>query len=339
VSNNEFGVRSSEFADRDSSFFEPRTSNSELTAKRLVIDTDTASDDAVALVMAFRLPETRVEAVTTVAGNVALPLATRNALITAELCDADVPVYMGSHKPLVRPHVDATSIHGADGLGNTGQPDPRRKPEQQHAVDALIARFLAEPGELTLVTLGPLTNIALAILREPRFAATVKECYVMGGAANVIGNVTPSAEYNIWCDPEAARIVFHSGMPLTMIPFELCLGDAMLDAAEADALDAVGTPYARFCVAINRFLVDSTAPLIETPGMNLPDPITVAIALDHAIMTRSGFFHVDVETISELTRGETVVDRFATLGKPPNVTVGLASDGAAFKRMLHRACR
>ena len=98
-------------------------------AKRLVIDTDTASDDAVALVMAFRLPEARVEAVTTVAGNVALPLATRNALITAELCDADVPIYMGSHKPLVRPHEDATSIHGADGLGNTGHPDPHRQPE------------------------------------------------------------------------------------------------------------------------------------------------------------------------------------------------------------------
>ena len=315
-----------------------QTSQSSI-AKRLVIDTDTASDDAVALVMAFRLPEARVEAVTTVAGNVALPLATRNALITAELCDADVPVYMGCHKPLVRPLEDATAIHGADGLGNTGYPDPQRTPEKQHAVDALIERFLAEPGALTLVTLGPLTNIALAVLREPRFAAAVKECYVMGGAANVIGNVTPSAEYNIWCDPEAARIVVHSGMPLTMVPFELCLGDAMLNEAEADALEAVGTPYARFCVAINRFLVDSTAPLIETPGMNLPDPITVAIALDNAIVTRSGFFYVDVETTSELTRGETVVDRFATLGKPPNVTVGLASDGAAFKRMLHRACR
>lgn len=328
----------SEFEDGVSAFSELRPSNIEHSVKRLIIDTDTASDDAVALVMAFRLPEAHVEAVTTVAGNVALPLATRNALLTAELCGADVPVYMGSHKPLIRPHVDATAVHGADGLGNIGYPDPQRTPEQGHAVDALIARFLAEPGALTLVTLGPLTNIALAILREPRFAAAVKECYVMGGAANVIGNVTPSAEYNIWCDPEAARIVFHSGMPLTMVPFELCLGDAMLDDAEADALAAVGTKYARFCVDINRFLVDSTAPILETPGMNLPDPITVAIALDGTIMTRSGLFHVDVETMSELTRGETVVDRYGTLGKRPNVTVGLASDGAAFKRMLRRAC-
>ncbi len=305
--------------------------------KRLIIDTDTASDDAVALVMAFRLPEAHVEAVTTVAGNVTLPLATRNALLTAELCDADVPIYVGSHKALVRPHVDATSIHGADGLGNTGYPDPQRRAEKQPAVDALIERFLREPGALTLVTLGPLTNIARAILREPRFAAAVKECFVMGGAANVIGNVTPSAEYNIWCDPEAARIVFQSGMTITMVPFELCLGDAMLDDAEADALEAVGTPYARFCVGINRFLVDSTATILETPGMNLPDPITVAIALDTTIITRSGFFFVDVETMSDLTRGETVVDRYGMFGKPPNATVGLASDGPAFKRMLRRA--
>jgi purine nucleosidase len=308
------------------------------TPKRLIIDTDTASDDAVALLMAFRLPEARVEAVTVVAGNVALPRALRNALYTAELCGADVPVYPGSPKPLLRPLQDAVSIHGADGMGNTNYPPPSRASEAQHAVDALLERFLAEPGELTLVTLGPLTNVALAVLREPRFAPAVKECYVMGGAANVIGNVTPSAEYNIWCDPEAARMVFHSGMRLTMVPFELCLGDAMLNDAEAHALEAVGTPYARFSVEINRFLVGSTAAIIETPGMNLPDPMTVAITLDNSIMTRSGHFYVDVETTSELTRGETVVDRYGVFGKPPNVTVGLAADGPAFKRMLHRAC-
>lgn len=307
--------------------------------KRLIIDTDTASDDAVALVMAFRLPEAEVDAVTVVAGNVALPRAVRNALYTAELCDAAVPVYVGSPKPLMRPHVDAVAIHGADGMGNTDYPAPTRAPETQPAVEALIARVLAAPEEITLVTLGPLTNIALAILWEPRFAAAVRECYVMGGAANVIGNQTPSAEYNIWCDPEAARIVFHSGMRLTMIPFECCLGDALLDAADVASLAAVGTTYARFCVEINRFLVGSTAGILATPGMNLPDPMAMAIALDPAIMTRSGHYYVDVETTSELTRGETVVDRYGVLGKPPNVTVALATDGAAFKRMLRRAVR
>ena len=308
------------------------------SVKRLVIDTDTASDDAVALLMAFRLPEARVEAVTTVAGNVALPLATRNALRTAELCDASVPVYMGCAKPLIRPHMDAMDIHGADGMGNTNYPDPHRAPDGGHAVDVLVERFTREPGALTLVTLGPLTNVAMAILRDPHFAASVKECYVMGGAANVIGNKTPSAEYNIWVDPEAARIVFHSGMPITMVPFEVCLGDALFTDADIEALAAIGTPYARFCVEINRFLIASTAGFLATPGMNLPDPMAMAVALDPAIVTRSGFFHVDVETTSELTRGETVVDRYGVLGKAPNLTVALATDGPAFKRMLARAC-
>ncbi len=145
-----------------------------MAPKRLLIDTDTASDDAVALVMALRLPEAHVELITTVAGNVALPLATRNALYTVELCGADVPVHAGFAKPLLRSHVDATEIHGPDGMGNTNLPAPTRTVAKQYAVDALVTRALAEPGELTLVTLGPLTNIAMAVLREPRFAASLK---------------------------------------------------------------------------------------------------------------------------------------------------------------------
>jgi len=305
--------------------------------KRLLIDTDTASDDAVALVMALRLPEARVEIITTVAGNVALPQATRNALYTVELCGADVPVHMGFAKPLLRAHKDATEIHGPDGMGDTHLPEPTRIVAKQHAVDALVTRALAEPGELTLVTLGPLTNIAMAVLREPRFAASLKEVYVMGGAANVVGNQTPSAEYNIWCDPEAARIVFQSGMRLTMVPFECCLGDALLDDAEVAAIEAIGTPYARFCMAINHFLVDATAPIIPVRGLNLPDPVTLAAALDDAIITERGQFFVDVETEGRLTRGETVVDRYGVLRKQPNLTVALATDGPRFKAMLRRA--
>lgn len=308
-----------------------------MTPKRLLIDTDTASDDAVALVMALRLPEARVEAITTVAGNVALPRATRNALYTVALCGADVPVYEGLAKPLVRPHVNATEIHGADGMGNTHYPPPMRRAAPEHAVDVLIARVRAAPGELTLITLGPLTNIAVAVLREPRFATLVKEAYVMGGAANVIGNQTPSAEYNIWCDPEAARIVFGSGMRLTMVPFECCLGDALLNDSDTAALAAIGTPYAHFCTAINHFLVDATESIIPVRGLNLPDPLALAAALDDAIITERGDFFVDIETEGRLTRGETVVDRYGVFGKPPNVTVALASDGPRFKAMLRRA--
>lgn len=301
--------------------------------KRLLIDTDTGSDDAVALLMAFRSPLCTVEAITTVAGNVGLEQATRNALTTMELCGADVPVYMGLAKPLLRPHVDAKWVHGDDGMGNMHFPPPRAQPQSEHAVDALSRLIRANPGELTLVTLGPLSTIAAALLRDPGIAPLVKETVVMGGAANVIGNVTPSAEYNIWEDPEAARIVFHSGMNLLMCGIELCRGEAVLTAEDQRRIRAIGTRYSDFALDINRVLVQAVAKF-GISGIDCPDPITLAIAIDRDLLLEQGHFYVDVETTSELTRGETVVDRFGLFGKAPNCHVGLCSDGSGFKRML-----
>ena len=188
-----------------------------------LIDTDTASDDAVALIMALRSNSARVVAITTVAGNVPVDKATRNALYTAELCGSDVPVYQGSGKPLARRLVTAEWFHGSDGLGDHGYPAPRRKAEKQHAVEAIIATVGAHPG-LTLVTLGPLTNIALALAQAPQIAREVGRSVVMGGAPCCEGNVTPAAEYNMWVDPEAARMVFRSGLPIEMVGWQLCRG-------------------------------------------------------------------------------------------------------------------
>lgn len=301
--------------------------------KRLLIDTDTGSDDAVALLMAFRSERCRVEAITTVAGNVGLEQATRNALTTMELCEAQVPVYMGLAKPLLRPHRDAKDVHGDDGMGNMHYPPPRTQPESEHAVDALIRLIRANPGELTLVTLGPLSNVATMLLRDPGIAPLVKETVVMGGAANVIGNVTPSAEYNIWQDPEAARIVFHSGMNILMCGIELCRGDAVLDAEDQRRIRAIGTRYSDFVLDINGVLLAYVS-RYGIEGIDCPDPVTLAIAVDRSLLLEQGHYYVDVETASPLTVGETVVDRFATLGQPPNVHVGLRSDGPGFKRML-----
>ena len=301
--------------------------------ERLVIDTDTGSDDAVALLMAFRSPLATVEAITTVAGNVGLEQATANALYTMELCGADAPVYKGLAKPLLRPHVDAKGFHGEDGLGNTYFPPARASARKEHAVDALIQLIRANPGELTLVALGPLSNVATALLRDPGIAPLVKETVVMGGAANVIGNTTPSAEYNIWEDPEAARIVFHSGMNVLMCGIELCRGDAVLNAEDQRRIRAIGTRYSDFVLDINQVLLKAVAQL-GIDGIDMPDPITLAIAINRALLLEQGHFYVDVETISELTRGETVVDRFGILKQPPNLNVGLRSDGPGFKRML-----
>ena len=173
--------------------------------RNFLIDTDTASDDAVAIMMALADPNVRVLALTTVAGNVGLEQATQQrASDRRDLRARDVPVFAGADKPLTRAHDHAHWFHGNDGLGDRGFPAPKRKAEREHAVDAILRLAETEPG-LTLVTLGPLTNIALALARDPRLAERIGRCVVMGGAPCCEGNVTPAAEYNIWVDPEAAR--------------------------------------------------------------------------------------------------------------------------------------
>ncbi len=177
----------------------------------LLIDTDTASDDAVALIMALRDPAFEVVAITVVAGNVALAQGSRNARYTVELCGASVPVYEGAAKPLARPPIDASFFHGQDGLGDQGYPPPKAAPAKGYGPSTCSSSTIrARPG-LVLVTLGPLTNLALALQKAPGIASQVSRCVVMGGAACTVGNVTPAAEYNIWCDPEAARIVLPVG--------------------------------------------------------------------------------------------------------------------------------
>src|SRR5712691_13321655 len=188
--------------------------------RTLLIDTDTASDDAVALIMALRSKAVRVAAITVVAGNVPVAQATSNALYTAELCAADVPVYSGAEGPLQRKLVTADWFHGAAGLGDHGYKPAKRRAEPGHGVDALIETVRENPG-IEIVTLGPLTNLAMALLREPKLAASVRRCVVMGGAPCCVGNVIAAAEFNIWVDPEAARIVFHSGLPIEMVGWQL----------------------------------------------------------------------------------------------------------------------
>jgi purine nucleosidase len=274
-----------------------------------LIDTDTASDDAVALVMALRTPDIRVEAVTVVSGNVPLKQATENALYTLELCGAtDVPVFIGANRPLVREPAHAEWFHGADGFGNSHFPLAKMRPQQEHAVDAIVRIIRANPG-IELVTLGPLTNIALALQRDPSIAKNVKRCVVMGGNPCCEGNVTPAAEYNIWCDPEAARIVFRSGMNLELIGWQLCRGHANLNASDIAHVRSLNTKLAHFAIDINCTAMEANQTQCGERGIALPDPIAMAIALDPSIATESTPHRVEVECASELTRGMTIVDR------------------------------
>ena len=301
--------------------------------RSFLIDTDTASDDAVALIMALRSPEIQVHAITTVAGNVHVHQATRNALYTAELCNSNVPVFAGAEQPLRRPHLDASWFHGRDGLGDHDYPPPRRAPEKQSATDAIIDTIESHTG-LEMVTLGPLTNIALALQKNPGSAAKVSRCVVMGGAPCCEGNVTPAAEYNIWCDPEAARIVVRSGLPIELVGWHLCRGEAVLNPSDIQHVLSFGTPVAKFAVECNSRAQEAFFKQSGEQGISLPDPVAMAIALDPSIVTSQSQHFVDVETESELTRGMTVVDRLNVAHNERNRDVWAAQLAAGHKAKI-----
>jgi purine nucleosidase len=274
----------------------------------VLIDTDTASDDAVALIMALRSPLVEVAAITVVAGNIGIEQATRNALYTAELCGSAVPVYMGAAKPLVRELEPATWFHGMDGLGDHGFAPSRRVAEKEHAVDAIIATARAHP-DLEIVTLGPLTNLALALEREPRLPELVSRCVVMGGAPCCEGNVTPAAEFNIWVDPEAARKVFLSGLRIEMVGWQLSRHDAVVNDDEIEQIVALKTSLSEFAIHCNSTAREAYFTQTGERGISLPDPIAMAILLQPELCTKSTEHFVEIETTSALTRGMTVVDR------------------------------
>ncbi len=314
--------------------------------RTFLIDTDTASDDAVALIMALRSPGIRVPAITVVAGNVPLDRAVRNALYTVELCGEDVPVHAGAAEPLARPLQTAEFFHGEDGLGDRGYPPPSGAPRPEPAAPTIVETARRHPG-LTIVTLGPLTNLAHALELDPGLPHRVGRLVVMGGAACTVGNITPAAEFNLWVDPEAARAVFDARFPTELVGWELCRGEANLTDAEMAAIKACDTPLAHFAIDCNATAVEANRRQSGDPGLGLPDPIAMAIAIEPRLCTRRSPHHVLIETASELTRGMTVVDRLDVAGEPHNagvwgdraheppwVEVCWELDVAGFKRML-----
>jgi purine nucleosidase len=307
--------------------------------RRFIIDTDTASDDAVAILMALQWPDVQVEAITVVAGNVPLEQGGINARYTVEICGKDTPVYLGSARPLLREPVHAHFFHGEDGMGNMHYPPPERPVAGRNGVLELIRRFREAPGEIELVTLGPLTNIALALRLEPDLAHWIKHCTIMGGAANTVGNITPAAEYNLWFDPEAAKIVFHSGMAITMAGWELCRGDANLSDEEIAMIYGFGTVRAKFAMDCNKSALQASREWLHDPGLGLCDPTAMAVALNPDVCIRRGDYFVDIATQEEMTRGMSIVDALGVTNQPPNAEVCWEIDAAAWKETLYRALR
>ena len=307
--------------------------------RRFLIDTDTASDDAVALLMALRSPDVQVDAITIVNGNVPVEMGARNAGYVVELCGKETPIYVGCDRPLLREAEWSFFFHGPDGMGGQNYPPPKRPPEREHAVDALVERIRERPGEYTLMTLGPLTNIAMALRKAPDIAKKVAQVYAMAGAACCVGNVTPAAEFNIYVDPEAARIVFHSGLPILMVGWEHCRGIHALDDGDIAHVRSFGTKCANFILDCNATAYKVAQEMLGEPGITLPDPVTMAIALDPAVCTERSKHYVDVECASEITRGMTVVDQLGVTKKPANIEVCWAIDSRRWKETLYRTLR
>lgn len=302
--------------------------------RRFLIDTDTASDDAVALVMALQHPDIQVEAITLVAGNVPLEQGVQNALYTVELCGADVPVYAGCARPLLRELHTAQDTHGTDGMGDIGLSLSGRTPAQGHAVDVILDTFNRAPGEITLVTLGPLTNIAVALLKDPSLAEKIPQCVVMGGVSDYYGNVTPVAEYNLWTDPDAAKIVLESGIPLTLVGWDISRKYATFTHDTAQEIRNIGTPLAEFCIDIQGAVTLFNQGVTQLPGFDLPDPIAMAIAIEPEIATASTHVYVTIETHSELCRGQIILDPLGLYKMPPNAIVVTQADQARFIALL-----
>ena len=299
---------------------------------RIIIDTDPGVDDALTFLLALSSPQIKLEALTTTQGNVTVDKATRNALAVLELAGAShIPVAQGSVLPLIQPLRASAFVHGESGVGSSKLPEPKNKPIDQHAVDFLIQKVLAEPGEISIFPIGPLTNIAMAIRKEPRFAQSVKELVIMGGAIREGGNMSPLAEFNIYVDPHAAHIVFHLGIPITLIPLDVT-HQCILRQEHIDRLLQIKSP-------ISKFIADAMQDYMEfslsrgQAGCALHDPLTLATILAPELLSLSEYY-VDVDISGGVSMGNTFADFFNISKKSANMKVALDVRGDDFVELF-----
>jgi inosine-uridine nucleoside N-ribohydrolase len=297
----------------------------------VLIDCDPGHDDAIALLLALASPEVELLGVTTVAGNQTLEKTTANALKVLEFVDrGDVPVAAGAARPLVREPFVAAYVHGESGLEGPDLPEPEGTVVDEHAVDFLAARLLESDRSVTLVPVGPLTNVALLLARHPDVAPCIERVVLMGGAI-AEGNVTPAAEFNVWADPEAAARVFESGLDVTMIGLDVT-HKALLKAEHAERLRTAGRT-GRMVAELFDFFHRYHAKTYGFDGSPIHDAVAVAhVFRPDLVETKER--HVAIETGSELCRGRTVVDLWRRTENEPNVHVGVGIDGNAFVELL-----
>ncbi|PSR34557.1 MAG: nucleoside hydrolase [Sulfobacillus benefaciens] len=304
-----------------------------MTTKRpVILDVDTGIDDALAILYALLSPRLQVLGITTCFGNGDVENTTRNTLAMVEMSRVSVPVFRGAADPLVGKWApQAEAFHGGNGLGNAPIEEPHTSPEHLSATEYLRAAILEHPGEITLITLARLTNLAIALKNDPSLAQKIRRVVVMGGAAFVGGNVTPVAEANIWGDPDAAWVVFHSGVPITMVGLDVTMQVNISDA-QVQKMDP-DRPYAPVMKQALDFYLSAYNPGAISGARQAPlhDPLAVAVAEDPTLCTTSDL-SIDIEREGTITRGMTVVDQRGWLDLTPNAAVCRSVDAPRFLR-------
>ncbi|MEM7438988.1 MAG: nucleoside hydrolase [Pseudomonadota bacterium] len=298
----------------------------------IIIDTDPGQDDAVAILLALASPELDVRGITCVAGNVPLPLTELNARKVVDLTKANVPVYAGCDAPLDRPLVTAEHVHGRTGLDGPNLPDPVTPLQDGHAVDFIIDAVKATPG-ITLCPLGPLTNIATALTRAPEIAGNIKEIVLMGGGYFEQGNITPSAEFNIYVDPTAADIVFRSGVKLTVLPLD-CTHQALTTGPRVEAFRGLGNRAGTVVAELTDFFERYDKEKYGSDGAPLHDPCVIAWLLRPDLFVGRDI-HVGVDTREGITLGATVVDYWRVTDLPANAKWVRGVDADGFFALLN----
>ncbi len=297
--------------------------------KRILIDTDPGIDDSAAILLALASPELQVEGLSIVHGNCSVDQGVVNALSILELAQAThVPVVRGCERPLVQPSLLAPETHGQSGLGYAELPPPSLKPLSQHACDFLIERTLSAAGELSIVAIGPLTNLALALRKEPRLAEAVKEIFIMGGAIRHEGNTTPLAEFNTYVDPHAAHIVFHSGIPITLVPLDVTY-QCILTEAHLQTIEQVPSPIAVFLRQATRFYMEFHDEYQSIEGCVINDPLALALTFRPDLCDVEELY-VDVDISGGVCMGKTFADFYRMSDKPANMKVALGVQADAF---------
>ena len=293
-----------------------------MNQKRIILDTDPGIDDSLAILLALASPEISLEGLSVVHGNSSTQQGTINALSVLELAKAShIPVYQGCDLPLVQPSLLAPETHGEQGIGYAKLSAPLGQPKVQKGSDYLIEKIMSSPGEITLVAIGPLTNIALAIRQEPRIVENVKEVFIMGGAIRHEGNTTPLAEFNTYVDPHAAHIVYHSGMPITLTPLDVTYECVFLKD-DLNRLLKIDSPITKFIADATRFYMEFHDEYQSIEGCVINDPMTLALTFMPEICDYQELY-VDVDLSGGVSMGNTFADFYKMTKKPANMKVAL----------------